>query len=166
MSTNRPTASSATPERPSTEAQPRQGTWTAAQRLAILTEYESYPKGDPHRGELLRRHGRYTSHMSKWRAQRDQGALARLEPRAAGRAAQVRDPQRDEITRLQQENARLEAELHQVQTILEIQKKLRRCLACRWCSRRPARGNAGRSPGIDPHRGGGRCVRRAGRAPE
>lgn len=124
MSTNRTTASSATPERPSTEAQPRQGTWTAAQRLAILTEYESYPKGDPHRGELLRRHGLYTSHMSKWRAQRDQGALARLEPRAAGRGAHVRDPQLDEIVRLQQETARLQAELLKATTIIEIQKKV------------------------------------------
>jgi transposase len=124
MTTNRTPASPATPERPSTEVQPRQGTWTAAQRLAILTEYESYPKGDPRRGELLRRHGLYTSHMSKWRAQRDQGALARLEPRAAGRPAQPRDPQQEEIARLQQENARLQAELHKAQTILEIQKKV------------------------------------------
>lgn len=124
MRTNRTTAAPASPERPSTEAQPRRGTWTAAQRLAILTEYESYPKGDPQRGELLRRHGLYTSHMSKWRAQRDQGALARLEPRAPGRGAQMRDPQRDEIVRLQQENVRLQAELLQAQTILEIQKKV------------------------------------------
>lgn len=124
MSTNRTTTSSASPERPSTEAQTRQGTWSAAQRLAILTEYESYPKGDPRRGELLRRHGLYTSHMSKWRAQRDQGALVRLEPRAAGRGVQVRDPQLDELVRLQQENARLQAELRTAQTILEIQKKV------------------------------------------
>jgi hypothetical protein len=124
MTTNRTTASPATPERPSTEVQPRQGTWTATQRLAILTEYESYPKGDPRRGELLRRHGLYTSHMSKWRTQRDQGALARLEPRATGRPAQVRDPQQEVIARLQQENARLQSELHKAQTILEIQKKV------------------------------------------
>ena len=124
MTMNRTTASPATPERLSTEVQPREGSWTAAQRLAILTEYESYPKGDPRRGELLRRHGLYTSHMSKWRAQRDQGALARLEPRAAGRPAQVRDPQLDEFARLQQENTRLQAELLKAQTVIEIQKKV------------------------------------------
>lgn len=124
MTTNRTPAQPTASERPSTETQPRQGTWTAAQRLAILTEYESYPKGDPHRGELLRRHGLYTSHMSKWRAQRDQGALARLEPRAAGRGAHLYEPQLDEIVRLQQENARLQAELLKAQTIVEIQKKV------------------------------------------
>jgi hypothetical protein len=122
MSTNRtpdqPTAS----ERPSTEAQPHQGKWTAAQRLAILTEYEAYPKGDPRRGELLRRHGLYTSQMSKWRAQRQSGALSSLQPRPAGRPAQARDPQHDELARLQRENARLQAELHKAQTIVEIQK--------------------------------------------
>ncbi|MBX0331453.1 transposase [Oscillochloris sp. ZM17-4] len=124
MTTNQTTASPTTPERPSTEAQPRQGAWTAAQRLEILTEYESYPKGDPRRGELLRRHGLYTSHMSKWRAQRDHGALASLEPRPAGRPAQARDPQQDVIAQLRRENARLQAELEKTQIVIEIQKKV------------------------------------------
>ena len=64
-----------TTERPSTETQTRQGQWTAAQKLAILAEYESYERGDPRRGELLRRVGAYTSHISKWRDQRDRGTL-------------------------------------------------------------------------------------------
>ncbi len=111
-------------EQASTEVQPRQGRWTGRERLAILTEYESYPQGDPRRGELLRRHGLYTSHISKWRAQRDRGARASLEPRPAGRPVQPRDPQQDEIARLQRENARLQAELHKAETIIEIQKKV------------------------------------------
>ncbi len=129
MTTNRTPAQPTASERTSTEAQPRQGKWSAAQRLAILTAYESYPKGDVRRGELLRRHGLYTSHMSKWRAQRDHGALAHLEPRPEGRPAQVRDPQQDALVRLQREHARLQAELLKATTIIEIQKKLRRCLA-------------------------------------
>jgi hypothetical protein len=32
-------------ERPSTEVQPAAGRWSAAERLAILQAYESYPKG-------------------------------------------------------------------------------------------------------------------------
>jgi transposase len=164
MKTNRTTTSSATPERPSTEAQPRRGIWSAAQRLAILQEYESYPKGDTRRGELLRRHGLYTSHMSKWRAQRDRGALARLEPRPAGRPANDRDPQQlDELARLQRENARLQTELHKATTIIEIQKKLRRCLAS-CCRPHPAAmADAGRSPGTGPDGGDSRRLRRAGR---
>jgi len=123
MTTNRTPAQPTASERLSTETQPHQGKWSAAQRLAILTAYESYPKGDARRGELLRRHGLYTSHMSKWRAQRDQGALARLEPRAAGRPAQACDPQQDALARLQRENARLQQELHKATTIIDIQKK-------------------------------------------
>jgi transposase len=121
MSTTRTTAQPASTERPSTETQPRSGAWTAAQKLAILTEYESYPKGDPRRGALLRRHGLYTSHISKWRAQRASGALT---PRPAGRPAQLRDPQQDENARLQREVARLQAELHKATTIIDIQKKV------------------------------------------
>lgn len=124
MPTKRTSPQSNSPERPSTEAQPPKGSWTAAQKLALLTEYDSYPQGDPRRGELLRRHGLYTSHMSKWRAQRNQGALASLEARPAGRPAQPRDEHQDEIVRLQRENARLQAELQKAETIIEIQKKV------------------------------------------
>lgn len=124
MTTNRTPAQPNASARPSTEAQPHRGKWSAAQRLAILTAYESYPKGDARRGELLRRHGLYTSHMSKWRAQRDQGALARGDLRAVGRPVQARDPQQDELARLQRENAQLQAELVKATTIIEVQKKL------------------------------------------
>src|SRR6266536_6398257 len=94
-----------------TEARPRISGWTAAEKLAILTEYESYPRGDPRRGALLRRSGAllrrsgaYTSHISKWRKQRDRGALARLAP-------QPRDPLHDEVERRRTENARLQERL-------------------------------------------------------
>ncbi|MEI8307718.1 MAG: hypothetical protein WCF99_11720 [Chloroflexales bacterium] len=49
--------------------------------------------------------------MSKWRTRRNHGALARLEPRAAGRPAQVRDPQQEDRALLQQGNTRLQAEI-------------------------------------------------------
>lgn len=123
MPTKRMPTQSATSEQPSPETQPHQGRWTASQRLSILAEYESYPRGDTRRGELLRRHGLYTSHMSKWREQRDRGALDNLE-RPLGRPKRSRDEQQDELTRLQRENVRLQAELHKAQTIIEIQKKV------------------------------------------
>jgi transposase len=111
-------------ERPSTETQTRQGQWTAAQKLAILAEYESYERGDPRRGELLRRVGAYTSHISKWRDQRDRGTLTSLKQPSAGRPARPRDPQQEELARLQQENARLQAELDKAQFVIAIQKKV------------------------------------------
>lgn len=119
------TASKATTaERPSIETQPRQGQWTASQKLAILAEYEAYERGDPRRGELLRRMGAYTSHISKWRAQRDRGSLTSHTQPASGRPVQPRDPQQEEITRLQRENARLAAELDKAQFVITRQKKV------------------------------------------
>lgn len=112
----------------STEVQPRRAGWTAAEKLAILTEYESYPHGDPRRGGLLRRLGAYTSHISKWRRQRDQGALTSLAPQAAGRKPQPRNPLQDEVKRLQKENARLQERLQKAETIIEIQKKVSQLL--------------------------------------
>ncbi len=110
--------------RPSTEAQPTKGTWTAAQKLAIIAEYESYPRGDPRRGELLRRVGAYTSHISKWREQCDRGTLTGQQQPTPGRPAQPRDPQQEEIARLRAENARLQAELDKAQFVIAIQKKV------------------------------------------
>jgi transposase-like protein len=124
MSSKRPAPEATPAARPSLEAQPTKGTWTAAQKLAIIAEYESYPRGDPRRGELLRRQGAYTSHISKWRDQRDRGSLTSQTLPALGRPAQPRDPQQQEIVRLQRENARLQAELLKATTIIDVQKKV------------------------------------------
>jgi transposase len=107
-----------------TETQPARAGWTAAEKLAILTEYESFPHGDPRRGALLRRVGAYTSHISKWRKQRDRGALASLTPQSPGRKPAMRDPLQDELQRLRTENARLQERLAKAETVIEIQKKV------------------------------------------
>jgi transposase len=111
-----------------TEARPRIRGWTAAEKLAILTEYESYPHGDPRRGALLRRTGAYTSHISKWRKQRDRGALDHLAPQPSGRKPQPRDPLHDEVERLRKENTRLQERLQKAETVIEIQKKVAQLL--------------------------------------
>lgn len=85
---------------------------------------ESYPRGDPRRGELLRRVGAYTSHISKWREQRDRGTLTSQHQPTSGRPAQPRDPQQEELARLRAENARLQAELDKAQFVIAIQKKV------------------------------------------
>jgi transposase-like protein len=124
MASKRSASQSNSTERPSTEAQPTKGAWSAAQKLAIIAEYEAYPRGDPGRGELLRRVGAYTSHISKWRDQRDRGSLTSQQQPKAGRPSQPPDPQQQEIARLQRENARLAAELEKAQFVIAIQKKV------------------------------------------
>jgi transposase len=128
MTTDREPWLPLTPAPDTTEARPRTRGWSAAEKLAILTEYESYPRGDPRRGALLRRLGAYTSHISKWRKQRDRGGLVRLAPQPPGRKPQPRDPLHDEVERLRKENARLQERLEKAETVIEIQKKVAQLL--------------------------------------
>lgn len=137
MTTNHAHAQRPSTETETTEVQLRRTGWTAAEKLAILSEYESYPHGDPRRGALLRRSGVYTSHISKWRKQRARGALAHLEPLSPGRKPQPPDPLKDEVAQLQREVARLQARLEQAETVIEIQKKVALLLG----ERRPASSN-------------------------
>jgi transposase len=102
--------------------------WTAAEKFALLAEYEAFPRGSAERGAFLRRHGLYTSHMSKWRHLRDQGGLARLAPQARGPKPAPQDPLVTENSRLQQELARVQASLTQAEAVLEIQKKVAQLL--------------------------------------
>lgn len=72
-------------------------------------------------GALLRREGLYTSHLDKWRRQREQGTLAGLTPKKRGRKPK---PEAAELARLRREKARLEKKLHRAETIIAFQKKL------------------------------------------
>lgn len=69
-------------------------------------------------GALLRREGLYSSHISTWRQQREQGVLG---TRKRGRKP---DPQAAEIARLQRENERLRSRLERAEHIIDVQKKL------------------------------------------
>ena len=75
-------------------------------------------------GELLRREGLYSSHLTTWRRQRDEGALAGLTPKRRGRKAKPKNPLADEVARLQGENLRLKEQLRQAELIIDVQKKV------------------------------------------
>ena len=77
-------------------------------------------------GALLRREGLYSSHLSTWRRQRDQGLVQALGPQKRGRKR--KDELEREVARLRRENERLQASLEQAETIIEVQKKLSRLL--------------------------------------
>ena len=97
--------------------------FTAEYKLRILSEADRCDQAGQ-LGELLRREGLYSSHLSAWRRQREEGVLRGLTPRKRGRKAKRRDPVVEENQRLRRENAQLEAELKKAQTIIEVQKKL------------------------------------------
>ena len=80
-------------------------------------------------GALLRREGLYSSLLSRWRAQRAQGAFEALQPKKRGRKPRRVDPQARRIAELERENARLQKKLEQAETIISVQKKLSQLLA-------------------------------------
>ena len=102
----------------------RRRQFTAEYKRRILQEANACT----HRGEigaLLRREGLYSSHLSTWRRQRQQGERQGLTPAKRGRKA---DPQAAEIARLQREIARLTAQLERAELIVEVQKKVSQLL--------------------------------------
>ncbi len=80
-------------------------------------------------GELLRREGLYSSHLTTWRRQRDEGVLDGLRPKRRGRKAKPKNPLADEVARLEGENRRLKERLRQAEVIIGVQKKVSEMLS-------------------------------------
>ncbi len=118
----RTTRSASDPD-PEVPAKARRRTFTAKYKLKILAEADGCSKPGEI-GRLLRREGLYSSHLSKWRDQREAGALAGLTPKKRGRKPRPVDPQARRVAELERENARLRHKLEQAETIIEVQKKL------------------------------------------
>ena len=75
-------------------------------------------------GAFLRREGLFSSNLTTWRRQREQGLLDAMSPKKRGRKKQEINPLSQEVARLQKENERLKRKLKQAETIIEIQKKM------------------------------------------
>src|SRR5271170_5570293 len=88
------------PEVPERARGPRR--FPAAYKARILAEYKTLSKAE--KGALLRREGLYSSLLTEWRRQRDQGAEEAL-ARPSGR--QTSDPRDREIVRLKKDKERL-----------------------------------------------------------
>ena len=73
-------------------------------------------------GSILRREGLYSSHLTSWRQQRERGELAGGSVSRRGRPAQTETEQ--ELSRLRQDNERLQHRLTQAEAIIDIQKKV------------------------------------------
>jgi transposase len=100
---------------------PKRRRFTAEYKLDILRQVDACSElGSV--GELLRREGLYSSHLTEWRRERDQGAFAAM-AKKRGRKP-VRDRKDDEIERLRRENEKLKERLERAETIISIQKKV------------------------------------------
>lgn len=111
------------PRGPEVPERPERRKYTAEYKLKVLAEADDCDDlGEI--GALLRREGLYSSLLGSWRRQRDDGALAGLEPKKRGRKAKRRDPIAVENERLRRENERLQHRLMQAEVIIGVQKKL------------------------------------------
>jgi len=93
--------------------------FTAEHKLRMLQEVDACTEPGQI-GALLRREGLYSSHLSKWRRQRQKGQLRALSPRKRGRKRQ--DPLAEELAQLRRENERLRARLQQAEIIIDVEK--------------------------------------------
>ncbi|MGZ6693968.1 MAG: IS3 family transposase [Solirubrobacteraceae bacterium] len=99
--------------------QAKRRSFTAEYKARILAEADACTRpGEV--GELLRREGLYTSHLTYWRKQRKDGALKELGKPRGRKPADKRDARIAALTRRAE---RAEAELQKARRVIEIQGK-------------------------------------------
>ena len=117
-------AASPDPEVPTKPARRR---FTADYKLRILKLADACTEPGS-LGALLRREGLYSSNLTAWRRQRDEGVLSALTPRKRGRKGTVPHPLIRENEKLRKENERLTRRLQQAELIIDVQKKVSQML--------------------------------------
>ena len=75
-------------------------------------------------GSLLRREGLYSSHLSTWRQQREEGSLSALAPRKRGRRAEKPHADTLRLAKSERKIKHLERRLKQAEALVELQKKV------------------------------------------
>ena len=93
--------------------------FTAEYKLRILKEADACTK-QGQLGALLRREGLYSSNLTVWRRQIDEG----LVPKKRGPATRTPDPNVRRIAQQERDIARLTHKLKQAELIIEVQKKV------------------------------------------
>lgn len=97
--------------------QAKRRTFTAKYKARILAEADACTRPGEI-GELLRREGLYTSHLTYWRKQRKEGVLKELGKPRGRRPVDRRD---QELAQLKRKLERSEAELVKARRVIEIQ---------------------------------------------
>lgn len=106
-----------------TEVRRAKRSWPAQYKLDILREIEeAKASGEITVAEICRREGLYSSLITQWRSQRDEGALEGLRDRKTGR--RPKDRTRVELARLRAENDRLRTDLDTANELIEAQGKV------------------------------------------
>ena len=112
-------------QQPQTEVTPKakRRRFSASYKLRILEETDRCTQPGQI-GALLRREGLYSSNLTSWRRQRDQGQIGALSPKKRGLKPALDAAMARELTRLREQNQRLEQKLKKAELIIEVQKKV------------------------------------------
>ena len=106
-----------------TEVRRARRSWPAQYKLGILNEIEAAKEsGQITVAEICRREGLYSSLISEWRKQRDEGVLEGLTDRRAGRPK--KDRTKAELGELRAENDKLRSELETANELIAAQGKV------------------------------------------
>ena len=108
---------------PEVAAKAKRRQFTAEYRLRIVEEADRCTESGEV-GQLLRREGLYSSHLTAWRKARRNGALRGLASRKRGAKPKARNPLEPKVRQLEAQVVRLEEELRKAHTILDVQEKV------------------------------------------
>lgn len=110
---------------PETPEKAKRRNFNAAYKRKILGQIDRAGPGET--GAILRREGLYSSHITKWKRQLEEGTLAALKAKKRGPKPQ-KDPEQKEIERLRRRVAQLEHKLETAELIIDVQKKVSQLL--------------------------------------
>ena len=110
---------------PQTEVAPKakRRRFSAQYKLRILEEADSCTRPGQI-GALLRREGLYSSNLTTWRRQREQGQIGALSPKKRGPKPTPDTAMARELVQLRKQNRQLEQKLKKAELIIEVQKKV------------------------------------------
>jgi transposase-like protein len=103
-------------------ARAKRRTYTGAYKQQVLAEAEA-ARGSGEIGAVLRRHGLYSSHLTKWRKERQAGIIEGLGPQKRGPKSKA-NPLDAENQKLRRDNERLTEKLRKAEIVIDVQKKV------------------------------------------
>ena len=104
------------------EKKPRRK-FTATYKLEILEKADKCTEPGQI-GGLLRKEGLYSSNLTTWRKQRDNGLLEAMSPKKRGRKEKDRNPLAPKVAELEKEIDKLRGKLKKAEIIIDVQKKI------------------------------------------
>jgi len=101
---------------------PKRRTFTAKYKADILAQADACAPGQI--GALLRREGLYSSYLTDWRRERENGARNGLTPKKRGRKRNPDKKLQAENEQLRRQVKGLENELYKARMVIDVQKKV------------------------------------------